>query len=150
MKGMTMTTRIALASLFMICVMALPADAGGKGEIQKYFSHAATKVKATDNPSEKRTILTESFRTMSTALDMVQGSSLLSTSDGVGIARINAMLQETNHELTGTDGYVRVQDEHLNAFADYVVQDMEQADTVITISLVTLLLIIILIVLLVK
>jgi hypothetical protein len=45
---------------------------------------------------------------------------------------------------------VRVPDEQLNAFSDYVVQDMEQADQIITISLVTLLLIVILIVLMVK
>jgi hypothetical protein len=150
MKDATMTTRRALGSIVMMCVMALPADAGGKGEIQKYFSDVATKVKATDNPSEKRMILTESFRTMSTALDMVQSSSSLSASDAVGIAHVKAMLQETNNELAGSHGYVRVQDEHLNAFADYVMQDMEQADTVITISLVTLLLIIILIVLLLR
>ncbi len=41
----------------MMFVLALPANAGGKGELQKYFSDAASKVKATDNPSEKREIL---------------------------------------------------------------------------------------------
>jgi hypothetical protein len=45
---------------------------------------------------------------------------------------------------------VRVSDGQLNNFSNYVVQDMEQADQVITISVVTLLLIIILIVLIAK
>ena len=134
----------------MMFVLALPANAGGKGELQKYFSDAANKVKATDNPSEKRKILNESFQTMSKALDMVQDSSLISKDDGVRIDRFKATLQEKQDELAGSNGYVRVSDAQLNAFSDYVVQDMEQADQIITISLVTLLLIIILVVLIVR
>lgn len=145
-----MTARIAFGSIVMMFVLALPANAGGKGELQKYFSDAANKVKATDNPSEKRRILDEAFQTMSEALDMVQSSPSISKEDGVGIDRFKATLQEKQNELAGSNGYVRVSDEQLNAFSDYVVQDMEQADQIITISLVTLLLIIILIVLLVK
>lgn len=144
-----MTTRIAFGFITIIFVLALPANAGGKGDLQKYFSDTAGKVKATDNPSEKREILNASFQTMSQALDIVQKSPSISKEDGVGIDRFKAALQEKQDELAGTNGYVRVPDEKLNAFSDYVVQDMEQADTIITISLVTLLLIIILIVLLV-
>jgi hypothetical protein len=150
MKGATMTTRIAFGSIVMMFLLALPANAGGKGEIQKYFSDAAHKVKATEIPSEKRAILSESFQTMSKALDMVQSSTLISKDDAVGIDRIKAALQEKRDELAGNNGYVRVPDEQLNAFSDYVVQDMEQADQIVTISLVSLLLIIILIVLLVR
>ncbi len=150
MKGATMTARIAFGSIVMMFLLTLPANAGGKGELQKYFSDAASKVKATENPSEKRTILNESFQTMSKALDIVQSSTSISKDDGVGIDRIKATLQEKQDELAGSNGYVRVPDEQLNAFSDYVVQDMEQADQIITISLVTLLLVIILIVLLVK
>ena len=128
-------------------VLALPASAGVKGELQKYFNNTATKVKATDNPSEKRAILNESFQSMSKALDMVQRSPSISKNDGAGIERIKAMLQEKQDELAGANGCVRVQDQQLNAFSNYVVQDMEQADQIISISLVALLLIIILIVL---
>ena len=49
----------------------------------------------------------------------------------------------------GSNGYERVSDAQLNAFSDYVVQNMEQADKTITISLVTALLIVIIIILLV-
>jgi hypothetical protein len=52
-------------------------------------------------------------------------------------------------ELAGSSGYERVSDKDLNAFSDYVVQDMEQAAEMVTISLVALLLIIILVVLIV-
>jgi len=137
-------------AIIMLCILAFTAYPGGKGELQKYFSNAATKVKATDNPSEKRAILTTSFQTMSRALDMVQQSSSISKEDGVRIELVKATLQEKQDELAGVNGYMRVPDAQLNAFSEYVVQDMEQADQLITISLVTLLLIIILIVLLVK
>jgi hypothetical protein len=150
MKGATMTTRIVLGSFVMMLLLALPAHAGGKGDLQQYFSDAANKVKATVNASEKRTILNESFQTMSKALNMVQSSTSISKDDNVGIDLFITALQEKQDELAGTNGYVRVPDEQLNAFSNYVVQDMEQADQIVTISLVSLLLIIILIVLLVR
>jgi hypothetical protein len=131
-------------------VLTLPAYAGGKSELQKYFNDTANKVKATENASEKRKILNESFHTMSKALDMVQSSGLVSKDDGVGIDRFKATLQEKQDELAGSNGFERVSDEQLNAFSDYVVQDMEQADVIVTVGLVTLLLIAILLVLIVK
>jgi len=140
---------MAFGSIVMMFVLALPVHAGGKGDLQKYFSDAANKVKATDNPSEKRAILNESFHTMSKALDIVQNSPLISKDDRVGIARFKATLQEKQDELAGTNGYTRVSDSQLNAFSDYVVQDAEQAEMV-TISLLVLVLIIILIVLIVR
>jgi hypothetical protein len=145
-----MTPRMVIGTLVMTCVLALPAYSGGKGQLQKYFSDAATHVKATENPSEKRYILDESFRTISKALDMMQGSPLLSTGDEASTRLVRARIQEQRDELAGNNGYVRVPDAQLNAFSDYVVQDMEQADQVITISVVTLLLILIVVILLLR
>jgi hypothetical protein len=141
---------MALGSIVMMVVLALPAHAGGKGELQSYFSDAANKVKATQNASEKRAILNESFQTMSKALDLVQMSPTVSKDDVAAINRVKATLREKQDELAGSNGYARVPDEKLNAFSAYVVQDMEQADQIVTISLVTLLLIIILVVLLIR
>ena len=145
-----MKARIAFGFIVMMFVLALPANAEGKDGLQKYFNDAATKVKATNDPSEKRAILNESFQTMAKALNIVQNSPLISKNDRVGLERFRATLQEKQDELAGNNGYVRVSDGQLSAFSDYVVQDMEQADQVITISVVTLLLIIILIVLIVR
>ena len=145
-----MKVRILIGSLVMMLVLAGTVNASGIGEIQKYFSDAANKVKATDDPSGKRAILNESFQTMSQALEMVQRSTSISKEDGAAIERVKASLQEKQDELAGNNGYERVSDHQLNAFSEYVVQDMEQADQMITISLVTLLLVIILVVLLVK
>jgi hypothetical protein len=149
LKGVTMKARITFISIFMMFVFTLLAYAGEKGELQKYFSNVANKVKATENASEKRKILNESFQNMSKTLDKVQSLWLISEDDRVGIERLKATLQENQDELEGSNGFERVSDAQLNAFSNYVVQDMEQADQMITISLVTLLLIIILIVLLV-
>jgi uncharacterized integral membrane protein len=149
-KRETTTTLIILGFIIILLLFALPANAGGRGELQKYFSDVAVKVKATDNPTEKREILNESFQTMSAALEMAQKSELISKNDGVGLDRFRAALQEKQDELAGRNGYVRVPDEQLNSFSEYVVQDTEQADQLITISVITLLLIILLVVLIVK
>ena len=143
-----MTTRIAVGSIVMMFVLALPGIAGGKGELQKYFSDVASNVKATDDPAEKRAILSQSFQTMSKALGLVRNSPSISKDEAVGIDCFKAALQEKQDELAGINGFVRVPDAQLNAFSNYVVQDMEQASPVITISVVTLLLIILLVVVL--
>jgi hypothetical protein len=145
-----MTLRRITPIFLLIAAFAIPAIAGGKGELQKYFSDAAHKVKATDNPAEKRAILNGSLNTMSQALEIAQWSSSVSKEDVVAIDRVKATLQDKRDELSGVNGYRGVTDENLNAFSDYIVQDMEQADTVVTISLVTLLLIILLVILIVR
>jgi len=143
-----MKARMVLGFIVMMFVLTLPVNAGGKGEIQKYFNDAANKVKATENVTEKRTILDESLKGMSKVLNMVQSSPLVSNDDVNVIDRIKASLKEKQNELTGDNGYQRVPDTQLNNFSNYIVQSMEQAET-INISLVALLLIIILVVLLV-
>ncbi len=143
-----MKVRIAFGFIVMMFVFTLPAAAGGKAELQKYFNDAASRVKATEVPSEKRAILSESFETMSKALEMAQQMPLASKEDYAGIDRFKAALQEKQNELAGINGYERVSDLQLNAFSNYVVQDMEQAAQTVTISVVTLLLILILVVLL--
>ena len=56
-----MNARTGFGIFVMMLVLALPAHAGGKGQLQKYFSDAANKVKATENVVEKRAILNETF-----------------------------------------------------------------------------------------
>lgn len=84
---------------------------------------------------------------MGKALDMLQDSPLATSDDAAGIGRIRASIADKQQELAGTNGYAGVTDAQLNAFSTYVVQDMEQADQIISISLVSLLLILILVVL---
>ena len=144
-----MKSLIAFGSVLLMFVLVIPVNADGKDDLKQYFSKAADKVKATENVSEKREILNESFNNMSKALEKVLSSGLISESDRVGIEQYKATLQEKQNELEGSNGYERVQDRQLNSFANYVVQDMEQADSTVTISVIALLLIIIIVILLV-
>ena len=148
MKGITMKAIIAFVSVIVMFVLVIPVNAGGKGELQKHFSNVASKVKATENAAEKRAILENSFKDMSEALDKVQSSFLVSKEDKDGIENLKATLKENQDELAGINGYERVPDSQLNNFSNYVVQNMEQADSTITISVVALVLIILLVVLL--
>src|SRR3990172_356720 len=143
MKGTTMKTQIAILSMFLMFVLAIPSNAYGQGELQKYFSDAANKVKATENPVEKRQILTDSFQDMSKAMDKIQNSGLISDNDRTELFSLSITLQDKQDELAGVNGYERVSDSQLNNFSNYVVQSMEQADQTITISLVAALLILI-------
>jgi hypothetical protein len=141
-----MKARTVFGVLVMMSVLVQSGIAGGKEDIQKYFNDSANKVKATADPVQKREILNKSFQNMSKALDRVEGSGLISQEDRAGIRSFKANIQEKQDELTGSNGYQRVADAQLNAFSDYVVQDMEQAQT-ITISLVAALLIVIILIL---
>ena len=143
-----MLGRTAFRLTAMMFVMAFAGIAQGQDNIQEYFSDAACRAKAATDPSQKREILNTSFEKMSKALGKVQSSPLVSKDDRAGIELFKATLQEKQDELSGLNGYERVSDEQLDAFSDYVVQDMEQADQKITISVVVLLLIIIIVILL--
>ena len=144
-----MSKRTVLGIVLTMCVLVYSGTASAQDKIQNYFNEAACKVKATEDPSQKREILSTRIQDMSSALEKVRGSSIVSEADLAGIDRTRATLQEKQNELAGTDGYTRVPDDQLNAFSDYIVQDMEQADKTITIGVVTALLILIIIILVV-
>jgi hypothetical protein len=135
-------------TMLMMFVFVQIGTAGQKDGIQKYFNDTAHKVKATDDAVQKRDILNRSLQTMSNALDQVENSGLISQEERPAVNRFKAALQEKNDELMGSNGFERVPDTQLNVFSDFVVQDMEQADKTITISVVTALLIVIIIILL--
>jgi hypothetical protein len=142
-----MLVRTVLGMIFMMFVMVQAGNAESKEDLQKYFNDTASKVKATDDPVQKRDILNKSLQTMSKALDQVQNSPLISQDDLPGLEHFKAALQENQDELAGLNGYDGVSDGQLNAFSDYVVQNMEQAEKTITIGVVTALLIVIIIIL---
>jgi len=142
-----MLGRTAIRLTMIMFVIAFASIAQGQENIQKYFNDTACKVKATTDPSQKRDILNTSFDHMFKAMNAAKSSALISKDDKAGIGRLIVTLKEKQDELAGVNGYDRVPDAQLNAFANYVVQDMEQATQTVTISLVALLLIIILVVL---
>jgi hypothetical protein len=144
-----MFARIALRLIVVIVALGCAGVALGQDKAHEYFNDTALKVKATESPVQKREILSKSLVDMNKTLDAVKNAPMISDQDNVNLDRIKAALQEKSDELAGTNGFDRVPDDQLNAFSTYIVQDMEQADKSITISLVVALLIVIIIILLV-
>jgi len=144
-----MLKRIAVHLAMIVLIMATAGVVQGQDKLRNYLSDAACKVKATVDPSAQRDILDKSFDKMFKALNTVQNSPLVSQDDKDGIDRFRAILKDKKDELAGENGFPAVPDAQLSNFADYVVQDMEQASQTVTISTVTLLLIIIIVILIV-
>lgn len=142
-----MKVKTIFKTILTMFVMVQIANAGQKESIQRYFNNTVSKVKATNDAMQKREILTKSLQTMSEALEKVENSGLISQEDRPGVDRFKAAIQEKQDELAGSNGFERVPDAQLNIYADFVMQDMEQADRTITISVVTALLIVIVIIL---
>jgi len=148
LEGSSMKVRTVFGAIVMMFLLVQMGYAGSAERIQQYFNEAAVKVKATADPVQKRSILSTSLQTMSKALDQVQNLPMLSQDDRGGMMRFKAALQEKQDELLGSNGFERVPDAQLNAFANYVVQDMEQASKVVTFSTLSLVLIAVIVVLL--
>jgi len=142
-----MLTRIIVRLMVVIVALGYAGVALGQDSVHKYFNDTALKVKATEDPVQKREILSKNLSDMTKALDTVKGAPLTSEEDDAKLDRIQSTLREKSDELVGANGFDRVPDDQLNAFSTYIVQDMEQADKTLSIGLVTLLLIIIIIIL---
>ncbi|MBN1315052.1 MAG: hypothetical protein JXA42_06275 [Anaerolineales bacterium] len=142
-----MKTRTVIGVVVMMFALVQASNAGSKDNIQKYLNDTACKVKATADPVEKREILHTSLQNMSQALEKIESTGMISQNDRAGVDRLKIALQSKQDELMGTNGYDRVADGQLDAFSDYVVQEMEQAGQYVTISLVSLLLIVLILIL---
>jgi uncharacterized protein HemX len=143
-----MLTRIALAMIFMVVALGYAGSAFGQNKVHSYLNETAMKVRATDDVTLKRELLSKDLATMTAALAKAEASPLTSAEDDRGLQSLQIMLQEKSDELSGAAGFERVADAQLDAFATYVVQDMEQADRTVNISLVSALLILIIVILL--
>ena len=142
-----MLTRIATCCLICaVVVFAGTSAARAQDAILDRLNDASVEVKATSDPAQKRAILERNIDGVIGALRTVRGAPMLSEQDAASIDHVQAVLQERSDELAGRNGFSRVGDDQLDAFASFVVQDLEQAHSV-TISVVTLLLIIIILIL---
>lgn len=127
-------------------VKAQQADAHEK--LKKHINSIVLKVEKADEADEKRTILNNSLDELVSAIDQVEQNKMVPETDKEALAGFKNDLIEKKNELNGQDGFAKVPDNRLNDFAQYVQQDMEQADRVVTISLTTALLIVIILLLL--
>lgn len=142
-------TKKALHLLVLMGVLSWAGIAMGQDKVHNYLNDTSLKVKAAASPEQKREILSKSLDEMTKAINTVKAAPLVTDQDRVNLDRLQATLQDKSDELIGANGFDRVPDNQLNAFSTYVVQDMEQADKTLNISLVTALLIIIIIILIV-
>jgi uncharacterized coiled-coil DUF342 family protein len=145
MKGIVML-KVRFIFVFILTAIlfqtALANDL--KKELQKYINEIVTEVKDAETPEEKREILNDLFEDLSDAFETAKESPYVPENEHRAIDILKDKISERYNELNGLNGFQKVTDLQLNEFATFTLQDIEQADTVLTISLTTLLLIIIL------
>lgn len=140
---------VVLIAGLMFATQPVQADTTPHEQLKQHVRDIVQEVKAASTPAEKRSILDEELRDMIAALDRVEQMTTLSERNQAGIDALRSLVQEKLDELHGQNGYEAVPDRQLDTFADYVQQDFEQADRVITISLTSALLILLIIILVV-
>ncbi len=138
---------ITLLSLMLIT----PSIAGNgnvklENKLKEYFHNTAERVHKAETSAEKREILDNSLDKLTEALNRVEKTNL-TDSDAKAVKALKNRVAEKTKELNGLEGYDKVANAQLDNFADYVQQDMEQANRYITISVTTVLLIIIILLL---
>jgi len=141
---------LAAVCCVLIALPALAQDGATKAENKPkdYFSDAALRVKKEHDPAQKREILNRSFDKVFKAVDRIEKMPAFSSVDLQAVREIRSRAKDRSDELNGLNNYQPVSDAQLNQFADYVVQDMEQAKSVTIVTTTTVLLIIILVLLL--
>lgn len=147
-------TRVRRNLVVLCCMLiALPALAQNsatqaENKLKGYFSSVALQVKKERHPAEKREILNRSFARVFKAVDEIESMRTFSSSDLQAIAELRRRTQEKFDELNGLNNYQPVSDAQLNHFADYVVQDLEQAKPITVVTMTTVLIIVLLVLLL--
>jgi hypothetical protein len=136
--------------MFM-AVPALAQNSATKAEnkLKDYFSSVAQQVKKEQDPAQKRAILNRGFEKVFKAADKIEKMPSFSSSDLQVIPELRSRTQDKFDELNGLNGYEPVSDAQLDNFANYVVQDMEQAKriTIVTSTAVLIVLAILIILL---
>lgn len=144
--------RLMLSILFIgLLGFAAPVTAqssDGHEALKKHINKIVVKVEKEESADQKRAILDESLEDMITALERVESKRSVTETDKKALADFKENLQDRKDELNGLNGYAIVPNNQLNNYANFIQQDIEQADRVVTLSLTTALLIIIILLLL--
>ncbi len=134
---------------FLVVSMSLSAQTNdAHSKLKNHINDMVEKVQEADNPDDKRAILNSDLNKLITAVERVESMSAVSAEDKVGLAEFKSSLQDKHDELNGKEDFARVNNNQLNNFANFIQQDFEQADRVVTLSLTTALLIVIILLLL--
>jgi hypothetical protein len=140
-----------LCIIFLLSVVVQPLMAMNSADLENkfkdYMNEIRLKVKTVDDPAEKRALLDMTLQKILTALDTVSALESLSDKDRAAIAVIRNNFQNKRDELNGKNGFEKVRDTDLDRFADYMLQDIEQARQIISMSVAAFIIIILLIIL---
>lgn len=147
MKHLKSIVFVAVLAFFSQSTAFAQADKATT-KFKKYINEVVQNVEKAEQPEQKRAILNDSFDDLISTFDKVASMNGVSEKDREAITRLRSTITDKKNELNGLDGYAGVKNNQLNNFANYVQQDMEQADETITISVTVLLLIIIILLLL--
>ena len=141
---------LAVACCMFIALPVLAQNSATKVEndLKEYFNSVAIQVKKERDPDAKREILNRSFEKVFKAADTIEGMPAFSSNDLQAVVELRKRIQDKFDELNGLNGYQQVSDTQLDHFADYVVQDMEQAKRVVIVTSTVVLVLIGIIVLL--
>lgn len=151
MKGLKLS--IIFSAIFLLVqTVAVGNDTLDRDDaldlFKQHINKIVERVEKAEDPAQKRDILNSSFDKMISTFDKVLNRELASSDDREAIKALKANIQEKKNELNGTEGYRKVADNKLNNFANYVQQDLEQADTVVISISATLLAVILVLLLL--
>lgn len=134
-----------MALVFAFVQMGAAQD---RSEVHQRLADVAQQVKQIQDPAQKRAVLDQTFQQLSEIVESASKAPVATATDQAALQLLARNIQEKRSELNGTDGFERVEDAQLNNFADYSIQDLEQADQWVYISTGTIILIVLLILLL--
>ena len=134
---------IAVLSIFSVSALtADPVDLQDK--LKEYTAEFTTRVQQLDDAAEKREMIEMRLEKVISALNIAAQTEKISQEDQQAISDLKSDVQEKLDELRGDNGYEPVADADLNAFAGYVMQDVEQAGVNIYLSSAAIVIILIL------
>ncbi|MFP8487537.1 hypothetical protein ACKGJO_00415 [Gracilimonas sp. Q87] len=115
--------------------------------LKKHINSVVEEVEEVKSPDKKREILDESLGNIIKAIERVSEKKSVSVSEKENLAEFKDQLIERRDELNGENGYGTIPNSQLNNFANFIQQDIEQADRLVTLSLTTVLLIVLILLL---
>lgn len=148
MKQITTTTLFVAFFFFAATTATIAQNSQAVSLFKDHINQMVHKVEQAEVPKKKREILNTTFDELLTAFDRVKSMKKLSKTNQAALHQLTLNIREKQNELNGLAGFKRVKANRLNDFAHFVQQDLEQADSTITISVTVLLLIIIILLLL--
>lgn len=148
MKKKTFTAGIVLGAILFFNITTASAQINDPVKAFKgYINDMVVNVEHAKEPAAKRAIMNNTLDELLSTFKQVEELRDLSGKDGKALQLLTKNITEKKNELNGLVGFKKVPNSKLNAFANFVQQDMEQAET-ITISIVVALLIVIILLLL--